>query len=143
MALDEISTAPLAHDLREALGRLNRRLRAEQPGPPFSQAIVLSRLDTDGPASVSELAAAERMRPQSMAQIVGDLEAAGLVSRMPDPHDKRRAITELTPAGLVTLRAMREQREDWLAQMLDRVLHENERALLAEAVVLLRRLSDS
>ena len=52
---------------------------------------VLGRLDREGPASISDLAAAERMRPQSMAQTVRDLEAAGLVSRRPDPDDGRRA----------------------------------------------------
>ena len=93
------TTAPLAHELRETLGRLVRRLRAE-PGPPVAQLTVLGRLDREGPASISDLAAAERMRPQSMAQTVRDLEAAGLVSRRPDPDDGRRAFVELTPAGL-------------------------------------------
>ena len=36
-------------------------------------------LDREGAASVSELASGERVRPQSMAQTVADLEAEGLV----------------------------------------------------------------
>ena len=80
------TTAHLAHDLRETVGRVLRRLRAE-PGPPIGQLAVLSRLDREGPASISDLAAADRMRPQSMAQTVRDLEDAGLVSRRPDPAD--------------------------------------------------------
>ena len=43
--------------------------------------------------SVSDLAAAEHVRPQSMAQTVGDLEDEGLVSRRPDPDDRRRALS--------------------------------------------------
>jgi DNA-binding MarR family transcriptional regulator len=132
--------APLAHELRETLGRLVRRLRGE-PGPPSGQLSVLGRLDRGGPASISDLAAAERMRPQSMAQTVRELETATLVSRRPDPTDGRRALLELTPAGLDTLRETRAAREDWLSQALERELDEDERALLQRALTLLDRVA--
>src|SRR3954452_20259281 len=88
----------LAHELRETLGRLVRRLRAE-PGPPAGQMAVLGRLDRLGPARISDLAAEQRMRPQSMAQTVRELEAAGLVAGRPDPADGRRTLLDLTPEG--------------------------------------------
>jgi DNA-binding MarR family transcriptional regulator len=135
------STAPLAHELRETLGRIVRRLRAE-PGPSTRHMTVLSRLDRHGPSSTSDLAAAERMRPQSMAQTVRDLEETGLVSRRPDPSDRRRAIVELTDAGRDELRATRARRESWLAQALERELDAHDRELLRQALALLRRLTD-
>src|SRR6476659_1745918 len=101
----------LAHDLRETLGRLVRRLRAEPGSLPVAHATVLARLDREGSAGTSDLAAAERMRPQSMAQTVRDLEAAGLVSRRPDPDDGRRALVELTALGRERVRAARAPRE--------------------------------
>ena len=55
-----------ASELRIVLGQLVRRLRAEHRFP-ISQATVLSRLDREGAATTSALAAAERVRPQSMA----------------------------------------------------------------------------
>ena len=119
-----------------------RRLRIE-PGPPVPQLTVLGRLDREGAASVSGLAAAERMRPQSMAQTVRDLEEAGLVSRRPDPRDGRRSFVELTPAGLEALRATRARREDWLTQTLDRELDADERELVRRALSLLRRVADA
>jgi DNA-binding MarR family transcriptional regulator len=76
----KIDTARLASELRVVLGQLMRRLRAEHRFP-ISHGTVLGRLDREGPRSVSDLAAAERVRPQSMAQTVADLEADGLVSR--------------------------------------------------------------
>jgi DNA-binding MarR family transcriptional regulator len=138
----QATTADLAHDLRETVGRVLRRLRAE-PGPPIGQLAVLSRLDRDGPASISDLAAADRMRPQSMAQTVRDLEDAGLVSRRPDPADGRRQLVELTDAGLETLLATRARREDWLTQALDRELDADQRDLLRRAVALLNRVADA
>jgi DNA-binding MarR family transcriptional regulator len=142
MATEAMGTAALAHELRETVGRVIRRLRAE-PGPPFSQLTVLGRLDRGGPAGISDLAAAERMRPQSMAQIVHDLQDAGLVTRRPDPGDRRRSFVELTTAGLTALETSRARREDWLTQALDRQLDARERGLLSEALVLLGRLADA
>ena len=138
----QATTAQLAHELRETLGRLIRRLRVE-PGPPIPQLAVLGRLDREGPASVSDLAAAERMRPQSMAQTVRDLEHAGLVSRRPDPDDGRRSFVELTAVGLETLNATRARREDWLTQTLDRELGADEREQLRRALALLGRVADA
>jgi DNA-binding MarR family transcriptional regulator len=142
MPVQESPTALLAHELRETLGRVIRRLRAE-PGPSVGRLAVLGRLDRDGPSSISALAVCERMRPQSMAQIVHDLETAGFVSRRPDPADGRRAIIELTEAGLDILRSTRASRETWLAEALDRELDAHERALIHEALALLRRVADS
>jgi DNA-binding MarR family transcriptional regulator len=137
-----LPTADLAHELRDTIGRLVRRLRQE-PGPPVAQQAVLARLDREGAASVSDLAAAERMRPQSMAQTVGDLERAGLVSRRPDPADRRRLFVELTAAGRKLLHATRARREGWLTDALERELDPADRALLADAVALLGRVADA
>jgi DNA-binding MarR family transcriptional regulator len=138
-----VETGAIAEELRETLGRLIRRLRAEPGQLPVAQGTVLARLDRQGPASTSDLAAAERMRPQSMAQTVRELETAGLVSRRPDPHDGRRALVELSPDGLQRLRDARAQREGWLSQTLEREFSGAEQEALREALALLRRLADS
>jgi DNA-binding MarR family transcriptional regulator len=140
MAVEAPTTSNLAHELRESIGRVIRRLRAE-PGPALSLLVVLAGLDREGPASVSDLAAAQRMRPQSMAQTVKELEQAGLVTRRPDPADGRRAFVELTPAGRKTLDDSRAAREDWLALTLERELDATERAELRRALALLDRIA--
>jgi DNA-binding MarR family transcriptional regulator len=142
MSVREPTSPQLAHELRETLGRVVRRLRAE-PGPSVGRMAVLGRLDRDGPSSISDLAACERMRPQSMAQTVHDLETAGLVSRRPDPADGRRAFVELTPAGLDLLHTTRARRETWLTDALERELDADERALVHHALVLLGRIADA
>jgi DNA-binding MarR family transcriptional regulator len=135
-------TALLASELRVVLGQLMRRLRAEHRFS-LTQGSVLGRLDREGPRSVSELATADRVRPQSMAQAVAELEAEGLVSRRPDPGDGRRALVELTERGLAVLQADRRQREGWLAQAMAEGFTEREQEVLEEAVGLLRRLADA
>src|ERR1700761_6731442 len=97
-AQTETDVAALAADLRGVIGQLIRRLRKETLFP-LHQASVLGRLDRCGAQSVSDLAAAERVRPQSMAQTVGDLEGEGLVDRKPDPDDRRRALVTITAAA--------------------------------------------
>ena len=134
--------ALLASELRVVLGQIVRRLRAEHRFP-LSQGSVLGRLDRGGPQSVSELAVAERVRPQSMAQTVADLADDGLVARRPDPDDGRRAIVELTASGKTALETDRRHREGWLARAISDDLSPAEQALLRDAADLLRRLAES
>jgi DNA-binding MarR family transcriptional regulator len=137
-----IDQSLVASELRVVLGQLVRRLRSEHR-LPLSHGVVLGRLDRDGPQSVSDLAVAERVRPQSMAQTVNDLEADGYVVRRPDPRDRRRALVELIDAGMAALQADRRQREGWLASAIAQEMSSDEQATLSEAVTLLRRLADS
>ena len=124
------------------LGRLIRRLRAERHFP-ISQTAVLSRLEREGAQSVSDLAQSERVRPQSMAQTVGELEQLGLIARRPDPDDRRRALVELTAEGQTVLHADRCRSEGWLAQAIANEMSDSERALLSAALEVFRRLAES
>jgi len=131
----------LASRLRVVLGRLFRRLRAEH-GFPITHAAVLGRLDRDGPQSTSDLAAAESMRPQSMAQTLSELEGQELISRRADPADGRRTLLEITAAGRSALADDRRRREGWLARVIEEHLSRREQAVLAEALALLERLAE-
>jgi DNA-binding MarR family transcriptional regulator len=137
------STDPalVASGLRTVLGQLVRRLRTQHRFP-LMHASVLGRLDRSGSSSVSDLAVAERVRPQSMAQTVGELEEEGLVQRRPDPADGRRALVELTDRGRTALEADRRARDGWLAQAIERDLSRREQDVLGDAVELLRRLAE-
>ena len=135
-------TALLASDLRVVLGQLVRRLRAEHRFP-LSHGTVLGRLDREGAQSTSDLALSERVRPQSMAQIVADLQADGLIERRPDPGDRRRMLIELTEQGRSALEQDRRSREGWLARAVADTLSPEEQATLARAVKLLERLTQA
>jgi DNA-binding MarR family transcriptional regulator len=136
----DLDPALLASDLRQVLGQLVRRLRAERRFP-LTQAAVLGRLDREGAMGVSDLAAAERLRPQSMAQTVADLQAAGMVTRRPDPGDGRRQLVELTAEGRAALAAERSERQGWIAEAIAE-LDAGDRDALRRTVELLRRLAE-
>ena len=129
-----------AGELRLVLGQLVRRLRAEYSFP-VAQASVLSRLDREGPQTASALATAERVRPQSMAQTLAELETAGLIERRPDPVDRRSSRIELTKEGRDRVLEGRGRREDWLAAAIATELSPEEQRTLLAAVPLLQRLT--
>lgn len=130
---------PLAADLRIAVTTLVRRFRAEAT-LPIPQLQALGLIERLGPRTTSQLAAHERMRPQSMAQTVGQLEAAGLITREPDPTDGRQQLITLTPLGAQQLSAFRQSAEAWVAEAAATRLSDAERAELARGIELLGRL---
>ncbi len=140
MATD-IDTTLLASELRLVLGHLMRRLRAEHRFS-LSQGAVLGRLDRQGTMSIGDLATAERVRPQSMAQTISEMEGEGLLARHADPADGRRMLVELTPHGLQILEDDRRQREGWLARAISEDLSPEEQRVLSRALEMLRRLSE-
>jgi DNA-binding MarR family transcriptional regulator len=137
-------TAALAADLRAALGKLKRRLRAQASvgDLPPSQMSVLRHLEKDGPATTSALARMEGMRPQSMAAVVAALQAAELVRGVPDPQDKRQTLLSLTDACRKRIQKGRAARQDWLSRTIAERLSAQEQDRLAAAVILLARLTD-
>ncbi len=143
--LEAEHTLALAVELRVLLGQLKRRLREEGSMGDFtwSQTSVLSRLERDGPATVTTLARAEGVRPQSMGATVSALEAAGFVSGTPDPSDGRQTILSLTAACREWIKASRAAREDWLFRGISTKLSADEQTQLASGVELLKRLVDS
>ncbi|HVZ51953.1 MAG TPA: MarR family transcriptional regulator [Pseudolabrys sp.] len=134
----------LAGELRVVIGKLLRRVREQAHAGDFTstQKSVIQRLERDGPATVSMLARAEGVRPQSMRVTVAALEAAGAVSGTPDPEDGRQTFLSLTPAFLKIVRSGRAAREDWLFRALQTQLSAREQEQLATALKLLGKLAD-
>lgn len=136
------SAVRAAGDLRVAFTRLRRRLLevADTRDLSPAQASVLRRLLKEGPASASELAAIERVRPQSMAATLAALEERGLISRSPDPKDGRRQVVSLTAAGQERAQGDREARKEWLTRAFAEQCTEAERQTVIKAMAVLERI---
>ena len=143
MAQDD--TSRLVVDLRVAIGKLSRRMRAQTAGYDLtrSQTAVLSLLDSDGPATSTELARAQGIRPQSMGAIVAALEALGLVVGRPDPGDGRKTLLRISDKATEMYTTGRLAKEDWLGQAIARTLTADEIEQLAESLDLLRRIGQA
>ncbi|MFF3574555.1 MarR family winged helix-turn-helix transcriptional regulator [Nocardia jiangxiensis] len=142
--------APLPHDiagdLTHAMVRLRARLRAESAPTDmkwsWSQITTLNRIAQEGSATVSELAVAEHVRPQSMASIVSALLDGGLVARRSDPNDGRKTLISITDEGAELLARIPTMRETWLEAAIERHLSPAECETLANAARIMESLAD-
>jgi DNA-binding MarR family transcriptional regulator len=133
-----------AGELRVRMSRLVRRLRqeADRHGLTMSQMMALGRLELLGAATLTGLAAGERVRPQSMARTIDALAADGLITRTPHPTDRRQHVITLTDTGRSVIVRDRLAREAWLARAMAATLSSGEQALLVRAGELMERLAE-
>ncbi len=93
-------TLPLMWSLRQA------SMRALEPhGLRPIQALVLASI-AQGQGSPKTLSEIVETAPPMMSSLLGDLEDRGLVTRSPDPEDRRRIRVDATDAGHALARAV-------------------------------------
>jgi len=140
--LEEETARQLARQLRDAITRLNRRVRQTRPVGDLTvtQLSALTSLELAGALTPRELADVERVQPPTMTKIVAKLEARGLVQRAPHPTDKRQVILSSTGLGRDILGQHERVRDEWLAGRLAQ-LSPDERDVLARAAEVLSRLA--
>jgi DNA-binding MarR family transcriptional regulator len=139
---DAAFASALAAELRTTFGNLKRKLRqqGEQNDFTSSQIAVILRLEKNGPSTVSSLARAEGMRPQSMSAVVFPLEQMGFVAGAADPNDGRKTLISLTKACKKRIEDGRAARQDWLTQAIQQKLSPQEQKQVSSAIHLLARL---
>ena len=111
-----------AAQLRLIVGQLSRQLRAETRGP------------TTLPVPTSQLAAAQAVRHQSASRVVGQLADRKMVVLRAHPSDGRKQVVHLTAAGRRALVRQREQRVEWLSDLITAKLTPAEQRTLAKGV---------
>ncbi|MEV6155913.1 MarR family transcriptional regulator [Nonomuraea sp. NPDC052129] len=142
---EDASAVRTARAIQVTIGRLRRRILNVNDAADItlSQASVLARLSKNGPASASDLAAVEGVRPQSMATTVAALSRLGLVERHPDPNDGRKQLVTLTDPGRERAEGDRAARQAWLARVLEERCTESERQTVVKAMAVLEKLIES
>lgn len=141
MSPKDLETATV--DLIQAIGLFVRRVRSAAASQELSmtEAIVLSRLDKHGPATIADLARAEGMKPQSMGATISALEELGMVERKPHPTDGRQMNIELTAQGLALRKATHAAKRGWLTRAITE-LDASERETLFKAADIIRRMAE-
>jgi DNA-binding MarR family transcriptional regulator len=140
MTRPRATDAALAADLLSVVARINRlatqRVRMQLP---YAQARLLSMIEDQDAARISDLAALDHCSQPTMTAQVRRLELAGLVSRITDPTDARAVLISITPEGVAVLADVRADRGAVIDPYLER-LPEADRHTLADAVRVMRSL---
>ncbi|HET9169871.1 MAG TPA: MarR family transcriptional regulator [Actinospica sp.] len=136
------SAADVAAHLRATVSALVRATRTVDQLAPIPAA-VLDLLDLRGPMTTADLAAGRGVRHQTMTATVKELADAGYLVATPDAADGRKKLLALTQAGRDALEADRRQRVRVLTEALEAALDGDERRAVAEALVLIDRVTAS
>jgi len=139
--------AQTATELMKAMTRLRARLRSESAPTEmawtWSQLTTLGRIVAEGPTTMSELAHAEHVRRQSMAETVAALRAHDLVTAAQDPDDGRKTLITATAKGRSLLETIPAAREAWLAAAITKALGPGEEQALLKAAAIINRIADA
>jgi DNA-binding MarR family transcriptional regulator len=125
-------------------GRLGRALRPTEAGiaadlTPTRVAVLLSTV-RQGPVRLAQVAEEEGLNPTLLSRSVANLSDAGLLTRTPDPVDRRSAWLEATDHGRDLARAILGQRTHALEVALA-ALPEADRLTIESALPALERLA--
>ena len=125
-----------------AIARMARFLRQQDQGElPATFTSALATIGKDGPMTLGEVAARERIAPPSVTKVVERLVSLGLVERNVDASDRRVVLVSMTDDGRRHLEANRARRNEWLSEQLDQ-LDDIEVARLGELLEVLEHLVD-
>ncbi|HEY2791395.1 MAG TPA: MarR family transcriptional regulator [Micromonosporaceae bacterium] len=138
--MEQNSPEEVATEVRDALTRLNRRLRQVRPLGELTQTQLsaLTSLELAGRLTPTELAEIERVQPPTMTRIVAKLEEQGLVERTPHPTDGRQSFLSATKRGREVFVEQHRAKDAWLTRRLATLTAE-QRATLRIAAELLRK----
>jgi DNA-binding MarR family transcriptional regulator len=125
----------------EEVTRLVRRL-ATFGDLSLTAAMVLARLDREGPVRLTELAVSEGVSQPGMTQLVTRLERDGLVRRQASAGDRRGVLVAVTEAGATLVASRRAERAAALSRLMSR-LDGGDRAAITAALPALSRLVDA
>ena len=128
--------------LRQVIARLARRLNASatSEGLTPTQASVLALISGRGPLTHSALAELEGLNPTMLSRVVGKLDEAGLIRRVPNPGDLRSVSVEITRKGRSANERIKAQRAAVVSACLQRLPAE-QAATLIDALPALEALA--
>ncbi|MEV7004915.1 MarR family transcriptional regulator [Streptosporangium sp. NPDC051022] len=136
-----LTDAELADRLRVTLARLTRRARQQAPQTlTAGQVSTLAAVDALGPVRLVDLATHEGVSAPTQSRLVASLETRLLLSRTPDPADRRASLLTLTEEGRARLARLRDDRSAFFTARIA-ALPPDQRTALAAALPALESLA--
>jgi DNA-binding MarR family transcriptional regulator len=103
---------------------------------------VLGWLEAKGEMTPGDLAAIEKVRPQTMGQTLDSLDRRRWIKRTRHPTDRRQVLISLSPSGRKGLLKRRALRQAWLVDELKK-LNPQDCQTLIEGIEILDRIAQS
>ena len=103
---------------------------------------TLGLLDQHGELLPNELATMEKITNQSMSQILNHLTDLGYINRRISKDDKRKSIISLSGKGAAVLKQVRNEKDSWMYQAINKSCSAEEIEILKKAIIPLTRLVD-
>lgn len=104
------------YELEESFRQVFRRIRAswtrfEEQGVSASQAVILEKLDSEGPLKVSQIAEALWITSGAVTTLSDKLIAGSFAERTRSEEDRRVVMMEITDKGREVITALRVHRK--------------------------------
>ena len=134
----------MAHNLRELVRQLRRRMRKQISNPEqlsFAELKVLAQL-TEGDHLPSELCTQLNMSSQYMSQVLNGLEKLGYIARKVSSEDRRKSYALLTETGRLKVSDARREGEEWLAALIAKHYTREDKKIIRQAMDLLGLITE-
>src|SRR6201995_616474 len=141
--MESQETSPSAGDielaglLRPMVGRLVKLMRRETRNESqlsLTERSIMATLYPDVALAPSEIARMEKVTTQRMSQGINHLVELNYIGRTASDDDKRKVILRLTEAGRTRVEKARQEKQEWLAQVLYKRFTAEEKAVLLESI---------
>lgn len=133
----------LSSSLRAVVSALHKGLRKQMYSVDtysMTELETIRHIAKNASLLPSELATLTRIKTQSMSQILNKLEKQDVIKRTTSTVDKRKVYISLTDSGLKFVEQARYDRDEWLKELIEVSLTEDEKKLLAEVLPVLQKL---
>jgi len=138
-----MNSSELSSSLRAVISALHKGLRKQLYSVDtysMTELETIKHLAKNTSLLPSELAALTRIKTQSMSQILNKLEKQEVIKRTTSTEDKRKVYISLTDSGVKFVEKARYDRDEWLKELIENSLSEDEKKQLAEALPVLHKL---
>lgn len=141
-----MDTTTLSSSLRAVVSALHKGLRKQMSSV---SSYSMTEIETIGQLArvpsllPTELAAATRVTTQTMSQILKKMEQQDVIKRTPSKEDKRKVFVSLTAFGKKMVEKAKYDKDEWLKNLIDRLLSEKEKEQLIRTLPVLNKLLEN
>jgi DNA-binding MarR family transcriptional regulator len=141
-----MDTSEMSSSLRSIVSALHKGFRKKLYS---ANTYSMTEIDTikhliHSPALLpSELAVLAKIKTQSMSQILNKLEEQGILVRTPSIEDKRKVYISLSPNGRKMVAKIKYDGDEWLKDLIEKSLSDQEMDLLKKALPILHKLTET